>query len=435
MQKDLKLIKKYYGENMAHLCRELFPTILEEEGLLIKLLESRFAHNRFLYEDIIVGEIVDEFQSYIYSLLNEPQEYRETSKSVEELMDEAGYNFYECKSEEDIQKFKKYYENNEKLCTFNGNRLNSSHVFFAVKKNVEQIKRNNFLNPKRQDEYGTSVISIQFTKGKVNTLSIKNRYNHTVNNPDATFKNNLENIIPGLTYAFSREYNLNITQNTGSFKMTDYAMASDGKFYKYNHEMNNIYYGPNNIIIDKFQVKKEFLDKSRYLIIDMFILDIKEKKFYKYDPVIPDKLPSFIGEIKKIDVINIDGNDSKIIRIINEQSEDIYLILDSRNRIIGYINNHIKEITDRFFMFCAYSLKYFEARNLEKIGNCFLNGGLHLETFIAPELREIGDAFLAFNNSLEVFDSPKILKVGAYCLSSHEEFSTIFQEKVKKLNK
>lgn len=29
---DLKQIKNKYGENMMHLCRELFPTILESDG-------------------------------------------------------------------------------------------------------------------------------------------------------------------------------------------------------------------------------------------------------------------------------------------------------------------------------------------------------------------------------------------------------------------
>ena len=33
----LDLIKKYYGENMMHLCRKLFPTILEKKGLLLYL--------------------------------------------------------------------------------------------------------------------------------------------------------------------------------------------------------------------------------------------------------------------------------------------------------------------------------------------------------------------------------------------------------------
>ena len=32
--KDLKLIKSEYGEDFAHLCRSLFPTLLEQEGKL-----------------------------------------------------------------------------------------------------------------------------------------------------------------------------------------------------------------------------------------------------------------------------------------------------------------------------------------------------------------------------------------------------------------
>lgn len=40
MNYDLKMIKKYYGEDMAHLCRELFPTLLEKEGLLLNLIEG-----------------------------------------------------------------------------------------------------------------------------------------------------------------------------------------------------------------------------------------------------------------------------------------------------------------------------------------------------------------------------------------------------------
>ena len=35
--KELKRIKKLYGENFMHLCRELFPTLLEQEGLLTEI--------------------------------------------------------------------------------------------------------------------------------------------------------------------------------------------------------------------------------------------------------------------------------------------------------------------------------------------------------------------------------------------------------------
>ena len=31
-----------------------------------------------------------------------------------------------------------------------------------------------------------------------------------------------------------------------------YTVAEDGKYYKYNYEINNIYYCPDNIIIDNF---------------------------------------------------------------------------------------------------------------------------------------------------------------------------------------
>ena len=40
--------------------------------------------------------------------------------------------------------------------------------------NVEEIKRENFTNPKREDEYGTSVISIQFSRGNIERISVIN---------------------------------------------------------------------------------------------------------------------------------------------------------------------------------------------------------------------------------------------------------------------
>lgn len=424
MQYDLKLIKKYYGEKMAHLCRELFPTILEKEGVLIKLIESKFAHSKFLYDDIVRDELVEDFQSFIYNLTAKPVELLETDKSVSELLSEAGYIFYECKTEDDIQKFKTLYESGEELCTFVGGRLKTCHVFFAVKKNVNNINRNNFLTPKRQDEYGTSVISIQYTRGEHNTLSIKNRYNHTVKNPDATFRNNLENIIPGLTRAFERQYGFKINQNTGDFKIEDYVIASDGKFYKYDYELDNIYYGPNNIIIDKFKVQEEFLDKSRYIVIGVLILDLKEKKLYFYSQENKEyeTLPKYIGDIERIELTNLeDGN--KKVTITNNKGEVTDLILSPQNRIIGYINNHIQKINDRFFLHTFNWIEYFEARNIEKIGDGFLNGGVHVKQFIAPKLKEVGIGFLAFNrNELEILDCPNLEKVGYSFLNDHDKY-------------
>ena len=57
MVDDLKIIKKYYGEKMSHLCRELFPTILEEPGKLSTLLLEKFEPSKLLYEDIIQNNL------------------------------------------------------------------------------------------------------------------------------------------------------------------------------------------------------------------------------------------------------------------------------------------------------------------------------------------------------------------------------------------
>ena len=61
---DLKLIKKKYGEEMMHLCRKLFPTILEEEGKLISILDSTFGHPKYLYDDI--KNDTKKFKDFIY---------------------------------------------------------------------------------------------------------------------------------------------------------------------------------------------------------------------------------------------------------------------------------------------------------------------------------------------------------------------------------
>ena len=167
MNEDLKIIKKKYGEKMMHLCRNMFPTILEEKGLLPKLLLEHFEPSHDLYNDLekYSSILFAGFEGYINSLVvANKKEMLTTSLTPEELLDKAGYTLYECKTEEDIQKFKKYYAKGEELCTFRGNRLNRCYVFFAVKKDVDNIKREDYKEPFREDEYGTSVISIHFTR-------------------------------------------------------------------------------------------------------------------------------------------------------------------------------------------------------------------------------------------------------------------------------
>ena len=433
---DLKLIKKYYGENFMHLCKKLFPTILEENGTLYNIISNSFSHSKNLYNDLIEQDKVLEFKNYIYSYTKENDLIVKTNKSPYELMDNAGYILYECKNQEEILSFKKYYSKDEELCTFKEERLKTNYVFFAVKKDVDRIKRDEFKIPQRQDRYGTSVISIQFTKGDNNIVSIKNRYNHKVQNPDATYSNNLDNIIQGLTYSFNKYYKFNIDYKD-SFELNGWVKAIDNKFYKYNYEINNIYYCVDNIIIDsKRNVISDFKDKEKYLVIDYFILDIVKKKIYLYDERLKD---SFIDNIniKKINILK--DKNIKIIDIIPLEGENITIKINSKSQILSYINNNIKKVKDNFlcdnttineiimnsleqtgdyFLEKNKCLKYIEFNKLKNAGNNFIYNKRIIEIAIMNNLEKVRHSFIHENRSIKMFLANNLKIVGNYFFSN-----------------
>ena len=141
VNKELKIIKKKYGEKMSKLCKIMLATILEEDGKLLKILLDKFNPTHYLYDDLLNNGKINEFIDYIYSLYDKNNLKNILSdKTPKELFDMAGYILYdECMTEKDIQYFRKYYTKKEELCTFNGGRLNNSRVFFAVKKNIDNI--------------------------------------------------------------------------------------------------------------------------------------------------------------------------------------------------------------------------------------------------------------------------------------------------------
>ncbi len=419
MNNDLKIIKKKYGEKMAHLCREFFPTLLETEGLLINLMLEHFEPSHDLYENIIEQGKETEFKDYIYSLVDVEDNNKEiVVKTPKELLADAGYDLYECECEEDIQKFKKYYAPGERLCTFKGGRLDICHVFFAVKKNVDNIKREDYPNPNRQDEYGTSVISIQFTRDASHTLSIKNRYNHHVNNPDSTFGNNLDNIIDGLTESFGKYYGLVQQHPNSKFELEGYVRASDNKYYIYNQEINGIYYCPNNIIIDNFEVKR--YDKEKYIIFNYFILDLVKKEVRLYDQNMRESFPDTISNIRKIEVERKEKE--KEIKITLPDNNEVLIVLDKDNRMIKYENQNTQEVKD-IFLELVTSLQELSMPNLQKAGNYFLSFGSKVRKLNLPKLQYARDCFLNYNMALEEVDLPSLEEVGNNFLSSNRKIS------------
>ena len=450
---DLKLIKDKYGENMAHLCRSLFPTILEKEGQLFKIMSENFQYSRDLYKDIIEFNLVDEFEEHIIGIFKKNErEIIDTNKSPFELMEEAGYTLYRCRTEEDIQSFMKYYAPGEELCTFKGGRLNTCDVFFAVKKNVEDIRRENFKNPERQDEYGTSVISIQFSKGPSNYVSIKNRYNHTVKNPDATFSNDLDNIIPGLTISFNKHYGYKMASPKSNFEIQDYVQDINGKYYKYNEEVNNTYYCGNNVVISNHQLQDRFTDKNRYIIFDYFVLDMIKKTVFLYDPSLIGSesfVDTFIENV--FDKIYIKKDKDKGTKTITLENSDgkIIIELDKNNGMVSYYDDINKAIGNNFLS-CVDNVRYINLPNAELIKSNFLQYGNNVvvdtpklktvkDRFMiyakgahinAPLLETVGDLFMCANTNAEV-SLPSLVSCGEFFCSVNRQVSLVDLPRLK----
>lgn len=412
LNKDLKYIKKKYGEKMMHYCRECFPTILNVPGKLVEILNTHFyCVKDSLYNDIKENHKESEFNDFVYSNAGLKNEYdiRDVSKTPKELLDDAGYDLFECKTVEEVNSFKKYFILGEQLCTFldPASRLENKYVFFAVKKNILDIKREDFLIPDRQDEYGTSVISIQFTRDKNNHLSIKNRYNEVVNNPDSTFDNNLDNIIPGLTMSFYKAYGIReIYDENSEFQMENY-ISIDGEYYKYNYKLNDIYYCTNNIIALNGKVIK--YDPEKYIIMDYFIIDLVNKKVDVFDNKLRDSFSEVIGKIKNIEIVR--GEKDKKVYITNEEDNIFELTLSFDNKLIGIKNNMIDKLPNRFLISGEY-LKNMEFSNVREIGNDVLYANTDLEHFNLSKAEVIGNYFLANNIKLTNIDLNKTIMIG-----------------------
>ena len=431
VSEQLKKIKKLYGEEMMHLCRTLFPTILETPDLLLNILENLVAPTRSFAIDILKYGLQEEFKNYVLSKVKNKIKIVNSVESPFELMKKAGYTLYECKNESDIQSFRKYYKPDEVICTIErGNRLKRCYVFFAVKDNVDEIKRENFLNPIRDDEYGTSVMSIQFDRGDINTVSIMNRYNHRVDNPDCTLGNNLERIAVGLTDSFEREYGFNIYRPmlNQDFLITYmfYIKASDGKYYSYNYEYDGVYYCENNIIVDHGKlVNKYAQNKERYILMDYYVLDMQDKKIYTHDKYIDDSFVDSIdalGKIKKIVVSK--ENDNKIINIQSEYAS-CEIKIDRRNKIIAYENNYVEVIKNNFMRYCD-GIANIELNNALKIGSNFLPYCSDIKHLNLQNVREIDNNFLKSSYELQEITLPKVLKIGNNFLSGNIKLEKIY---------
>lgn len=438
-EEELKKIKKIYGERFMKLCRSLFPTILEKEGRLTQILSMTFSENcADLYDVLTKNDLIDDFKDYIYNKIDVEDKEKNLipNKTPYELLDEAGYTLTECTTDKEIQEFRKYYAPHEELCTFYGDRLQRCVVFWAVKKDAEKLERNNFINPKREDEYGTSVMSIQFNKQGISTVSIKNRYNHSVNNPDATYGNDLDKIVPGLAKSFERLlrrkglrfHNINIEE----LEIPGYVVADDGKYYKYNNETMGIYYCPGNIIIDNGRIIK-LENPEKEMLIDYFILNMQNKTLKLYDKIFTDAFIDEFKDINKIQIVkNAEKSKKQIIFELKNHESPVIIEINKNNEITGYINNELKSVKEGFLRYNE-KLEKLELANLEKAGDSFLEYNKSLTQLEFTKITQIGSKFLCNNKQIKHVKMPNLVTVKHEFISRNEGIKEVEFPKLTKV--
>ncbi len=346
-------------------------------------------------------------------------------------------------------------------------RLKTRDCFFAVKKDVDKIKRKDFKKPRKDDEYSTSVLGIQFTRTGMTTVEIISRYNHTVINPNCTLGNDLNKLAPGLENSFANlllERGL-VLNSLGKqkFEIPGYTVANDGKYYKYNMEINGEYYCPGNLIISGGKAKS-IAKPEEGLLIDHFYIDKKAKTIKNCI----NNSDSFIEGLQRIEKIEVeksdDDNVNRLIKIYMQDIEEPAIIgISKDNQIVKYENNNVvnigykflfnneslteiklpklEEVRDGFlsnnkgliklellnlkqvrdgFLRCNKELTEVELPNLEQVGRDFLRDNEGLVELKCPQLEKTGDGFLRCNKELTVLEAPKLKEVGDYCLSSNK---------------
>lgn len=258
---------------------------------------------------------------YLESLKEIEVELEGEAKDPFYLLEQAGYNAFYADSLEKQNSIASYYEKEEQICTFKDpDRFKRYHIIHAIKKNVNEIKRSDFRGvEEREDAYGTSVISIQILKTG-GFISIKNRYNHTVNACDNTFYSNPDRIIEGLSLSLSKYFKVDFAAKQQVFLPDDYILINN-QILKYYIEKNNVYFG------DGFYVKDGVLhlvDKNAQLQIDTLILDLKTKE-----------------------ILNPANDNSPLAKMLQQEIEKETLQVQNQNGIVSLLSKNGQILTTK----------------------------------------------------------------------------------------
>lgn len=327
-----------------------------------------------------------------------------------ELLKRAGYDAEYADTLEKQNSIEKYFIPDERLCTFDDKtRYQKYYIINAVKSDAGLLKRSDFIEPMREDKYGTSVISIQILKSG-GFISIKNRYNHSVQNPDNTFDSNPDKIIPGLACSLKKFFDVEFFENDAS--LPEGFIIMNGQVLKYNYEINNAYYGANFVAQDGI-IKP--VNKDSEIILDYFVFNTQTKQLStnsRYDAF----LDAFYTEIKD-SVIQIKKNKRQNTHTIFADKNPIAEVKEGKIIKLNLVRT--RNLGDNFLRHNSGLVKL-SANNLRSVGNNFLCDNKILAELNLQNLQEAGNSFLENNLALEKLQLQNLQTVEANFLLANQ---------------
>ena len=417
------LIKKQNGEKFAQTIRARDNGIFEVPDIVERL---RFA-----------GRDAEPLLPYLSSLKDIKIQEQAVTKTPYELLDEAGYNAYYADTLEKQNAIRPYFAIGEELCTFQDpSRYQHYYIIHAIKKNVDQIKRADFKRPDRQDAYGTSVISIQISKTN-GTISIKNRYNHSVDCPDNTFFSNPDNIIYGLSQSIRKEFGVDFSSQ--SVSLPDNYMLVNGHVLNYHSEDNNYHFGSN---FYEFNDKIYPIDKDKELVLGTSILNFKTRTVRCparasdcFCQVFSDQIKGKSLQLKRAPngAHDIFANGTFLARLVDGQITDLILpttkeigdfFMPTNTAIKSFAAPCVKHI-GAAFLAMARNLSNISLPEVETVSNDFLHCNRVLTKLVLPKLKSAGYLFMFQNTVLNEFVAPNLKTVSDAFLSSNTELRQI----------
>ena len=428
------ILKKKFGETASKKIRQFIPFALDYPNEFATFISNKIPEK----EDIpFIVEHLGKRLDGLFRLETDKtiDVVEENNKTPEELSKEAGYVFHRPKSVDDILVFKKDFDNGEVLCTFNNveGRERDNFIFWLRRNDAETVlpakkltqeylsedtegsklwrnyldkngKKNedgsynlSGIEALRQDPYGTSSMSVQIGR-RNGSISIKNRYNHTVSNPDATFGNDLNKVIDGLNEAVFNIEGLP-KKSTQELSLPDQIVSDNkGRFFKFDNEIGGVYFSKNGYMKDG---EITLIDKSSQKMIDEYLFDSKRKKI---DSIIENEYADNLG-LKNINKISFEKDK------IDIKTEDGDLSIELIGGIANKVYGNIIEIGASFF-YNNNTITSVDLPSNIRIGFRFLQYNSVLKSINLPSNIEIGGLFLSENQSLESIDLPNNKSIG-----------------------